>query len=163
VEAVRERGRGRLVDDAQDVEAGDLAGVLRRLALGVVEVRGHGDHRLRDRLAEISLGVCLELLEDHRADLRRGVLLALRLHGLVRPPSAFGMTVGSPPSSTAMHELVVPRSMPIVFAIWVVCLLLRKSESVYSRFLAAAARLGSAPCRRSCRGSISRIPPRSPT
>ena len=39
--------------------------------------------------------------------------------GVVRPPSAFGMTVGSPPSSTAMHELVVPRSMPIVFAMLV--------------------------------------------
>src|SRR3712207_5540428 len=36
--------------------------------------------------------------------------------GVVRPPSAFSMTVGSPPSSTAMQELVVPRSMPIVFA-----------------------------------------------
>ena len=38
--------------------------------------------------------------------------------GVVRPPSAFGMTVGSPPSSTAMHEFVVPRSMPMVFAMW---------------------------------------------
>jgi hypothetical protein len=37
--------------------------------------------------------------------------------GVVRPPSAFGITVGSPPSRTAMHELVVPRSMPIVLAI----------------------------------------------
>src|SRR3954447_13843223 len=36
--------------------------------------------------------------------------------GVVRPPSAFSMTVGSPPSRTAMHEFVVPRSMPIVFA-----------------------------------------------
>ena len=36
--------------------------------------------------------------------------------GVVRPPSAFGMTVDSPPSSTAMHEFVVPRSIPIVFA-----------------------------------------------
>ena len=36
--------------------------------------------------------------------------------GVVRPPSAFGMTVGSEPSSTAMQELVVPRSMPMVFA-----------------------------------------------
>ncbi len=32
--------------------------------------------------------------------------------GVVRPPSAFGMTVGSPPSMTAMHEFVVPRSIP---------------------------------------------------
>ena len=37
--------------------------------------------------------------------------------GVVRPPSAFSTTVGSPPSSTAMHELVVPRSIPIVFPI----------------------------------------------
>src|SRR3712207_1064004 len=36
--------------------------------------------------------------------------------GVVRPPSAFSMTVGSPPSRTAMHEFVVPRSMPMVLA-----------------------------------------------
>ena len=39
VEAVGERRRRRLVDDAQDVEAGDAAGVARRRALRVVEVR----------------------------------------------------------------------------------------------------------------------------
>jgi hypothetical protein len=37
--------------------------------------------------------------------------------GVVRPPSAFSMTVGSPPSRTAMHEFVVPRSMPMVLPI----------------------------------------------
>ncbi len=36
--------------------------------------------------------------------------------GVVRPPSALGMTVGSDPSSTAMQELVVPRSIPMVLA-----------------------------------------------
>src|SRR5918911_1834544 len=36
--------------------------------------------------------------------------------GVVRPPSAFSITVGSPPSRTAMHEFVVPRSMPMVLA-----------------------------------------------
>ena len=35
--------------------------------------------------------------------------------GVVRPPSAFSITVGSPPSSTAIQLLVVPRSIPIVF------------------------------------------------
>src|SRR5512143_3622890 len=37
--------------------------------------------------------------------------------GVVRNPSAFGMTLGSPPSITATHEFVVPRSIPIIFAI----------------------------------------------
>ena len=132
-----------------------------------------------DGLAQVGFGVGLELLQDHRGDLRRRVLLAAGLHarvavgagddlvgddrlllahlgllaahealdredvfcglvtawrlatvptrrspeavkattdGVVRPPSAFSMTVGSPPSSTAMHEFVVPRSMPMVFA-----------------------------------------------
>src|SRR5947208_13190861 len=32
--------------------------------------------------------------------------------GVVRPPSALGMTVGSPASRTLTTELVVPRSMP---------------------------------------------------
>src|SRR3954447_21605545 len=39
--------------------------------------------------------------------------------GGVRPPSAFSRTVGSPPSRTATHELVVPRSIPMVFAMLV--------------------------------------------
>src|SRR5436190_1144525 len=43
--------------------------------------------------------------------------------GVVRPPSAFSSTVASPPSSTATHELVVPRSIPIVFATYVLLLL----------------------------------------
>ena len=38
VHAVGERGGGRLVDDAKHFEPGDLAGVLGRLALGVVEI-----------------------------------------------------------------------------------------------------------------------------
>src|SRR5690606_33309801 len=37
--------------------------------------------------------------------------------GVVRPPSAFGMTTGSPPSITATTEFVVPSSMPMTFAI----------------------------------------------
>ena len=33
---------------------------------------------------------------------------------VVRPPSAFGMMVGCPPSITATTEFVVPRSMPMI-------------------------------------------------
>src|SRR5580698_6166978 len=36
--------------------------------------------------------------------------------GVVRPPSALGMTTGSPASKTLTTELVVPRSMPTAFA-----------------------------------------------
>jgi hypothetical protein len=39
------------------------------------------------------------------------------MDGVVRPPSEFSMTLGLEPSITATHELVVPRSMPMTFAI----------------------------------------------
>ena len=79
VEAVGQRRGGRLVDDAQDFEAGDLAGVLGRLALGVVEVGRDGDDRLGDLLAEVGLRRLLHLLQDEGGDLRRRVLLAAAL------------------------------------------------------------------------------------
>src|SRR4051812_43535527 len=37
--------------------------------------------------------------------------------GVVREPSALGTTVGWPPSTVAITELVVPRSIPTAFAI----------------------------------------------
>ena len=64
VEAVGERCRRRLVDDAQHLKAGDLAGVLGCLALSVVEVGGNGDDRLRHGLAELGFGGFLHLLQD---------------------------------------------------------------------------------------------------
>src|ERR1700744_5877395 len=66
--------------------------------------------------------------------------------GVVRPPSAFSMTVGSPPSSTAMHELVVPRSIPIVFPICVLLLLVRKNLSPSVADLGCGARTEGASC-----------------
>ena len=39
------------------------------------------------------------------------------IDGVVRAPSEFSSTFGVEPSMTATHELVVPRSMPITFAI----------------------------------------------
>ena len=50
IEAVGERARGRLVDDAQHFQAGDLAGVLGRLTLSIIEVCGNGDDGLIDLL-----------------------------------------------------------------------------------------------------------------
>ena len=71
VEAEGERGRGRLVDDALDIEPGDATCVLGGLALRVVEVRRDGDHRLGDFLAEIVLGGLLHLAQDLRRHLLR--------------------------------------------------------------------------------------------
>ena len=36
------------------------------------------------------------------------------MDGVVRSPSAFSMTFALPPSITATHELVVPRSIPMI-------------------------------------------------
>ena len=77
VEAVGEGGRRRLVDDAQHLEPGDLAGLLGGGALGVVEVGGHGDDGLVDGVAEERLGVPLQLLQDPGGDLLGLVGLAV--------------------------------------------------------------------------------------
>ncbi len=64
VETVGKRGRGRLVDDAQHFEAGDLAGVLGGLTLRVVEISGNGDDGLIDLLAEMGFRGLLHLLQN---------------------------------------------------------------------------------------------------
>jgi hypothetical protein len=40
------------------------------------------------------------------------------MEGVVLLPSALAITTGSPPSMTATQELVVPRSIPIIFPIF---------------------------------------------
>src|SRR6266446_387535 len=80
VQSVGQRSRRGLVDDAAHFQPGDAAGILGRLALGVVEVGRHGDDRLAHGLAEVVLGRPLQLLQDLRADLRRAPLLSLDLH-----------------------------------------------------------------------------------
>src|SRR5919199_4830604 len=49
---------------------------------------------------------------------RSPFLVNATTEGVVRAPSLFSNTTGSPPSITAMHELVVPRSIPRTLAIY---------------------------------------------
>ena len=61
VKSIGDGGSSRLVDDAEDLESGDGAGILGGLTLGVVEVCGDGDNGVGDLLAEVSLSGLLHL------------------------------------------------------------------------------------------------------
>ena len=74
IKSVGERGGRGFIHQAQDFEASHAARVFRRLALRVVEVCRHRDHGLRDRRAEVALGIALELAENVRRDFRGRVL-----------------------------------------------------------------------------------------
>ena len=77
VETVCQSSCRRLVDDTQDLEAGDLTGILGGLTLSVVEVCRDGDDGLRDRRANLLLSVVLQLLQDHCGDFLGRVVLAV--------------------------------------------------------------------------------------
>src|SRR5947208_13366708 len=66
--------------------------------------------------------------------------------GVVREPSEFAMTVGSPPSRTETTEFVVPRSIPTARAIVVVLHACSDAVSVWLWFcLGVAVVLGMLP------------------
>ena len=79
VEPVGERCGGRLVDDALDLEAGNLARVLGGLPLRVVEVGRDGDDGLADGRPQVGFRGALELHQDARRDLGRRIALAANL------------------------------------------------------------------------------------
>jgi len=71
------QGRGRrLVDDAQNVQAGDLARVFGRLTLRIVKVSRNRDDGVVDFFSQIIFRRLLHFGEDHRGNFRRGVILA---------------------------------------------------------------------------------------
>src|SRR5690606_15616613 len=59
-ETVGQGGRGRLVEDAEDLQPGELPGELGGLALGIGEVGRHGDDRAPNRQAQVAFGAALE-------------------------------------------------------------------------------------------------------
>ncbi|PVD38087.1 hypothetical protein C0Q70_00698 [Pomacea canaliculata] len=84
IQSVGQRGGCGFIDDAQDVEAGDVSCIFRGLSLGVVEVGRHGDDSILDTLTQIRLGRLFHLDQHHGADLfwckRLGLALVLHLY-----------------------------------------------------------------------------------
>ena len=75
VEAECKRCSGRLVDDALDVKAGNLACILGCLALGIIEICRNGDDSFRHLLAKVILSGLLHLLQGEGRDFLRAVFL----------------------------------------------------------------------------------------
>ena len=66
--------------------------------------------------------------------------LTATTEGKSRPPSALGITVGSPACITAAQQLVVPKSMPIILLI-VCCFLRIEVGKFFGSELAPSARM----------------------
>ncbi|KAF3068827.1 hypothetical protein CFAM422_007852 [Trichoderma lentiforme] len=75
LKTVGQGGSGRLVDDTEDVETGNLTGVLGALTLSIVEVSGNGNNGVLDGLRQVGLGGLLHLVEDKATNLGGRVLL----------------------------------------------------------------------------------------
>ena len=83
LEPVGQGGRGRLIDNALHIQAGDLAGILGGLSLRVIEVGGDGDYGFGHLFAKVILRGLPHLLEDHGRDFGRGIDLVLDLDGRI--------------------------------------------------------------------------------
>ena len=73
IEAVGQGCRGGLIEDPLNADPSQAAGIAGGLALGVVEVGRHGDHRRLHGFAEVGGGVITELAQHAGNQLFRGV------------------------------------------------------------------------------------------
>jgi len=75
-QAMRQRGGGRFVDQALDLEPRQPRRVERRLALGIAEIGGDGNYGVADRAAGLVVGVLLQRAQHQRRQFLRAVELA---------------------------------------------------------------------------------------
>ena len=115
VQAVGQRRRRGLVDQAQHFEAGDPRGIARGGARGIVEIGRHGDDGTLDRLLEGGFGPRAQRLQDLGRDLDRRARLAAdpQLHhvglagarlDLVGQHARHGVQVGGAAAHQALHR-----------------------------------------------------------
>mmetsp|Transcript_12209 Transcript_12209/g.25796 ORF Transcript_12209/g.25796 Transcript_12209/m.25796 type:complete len:150 (+) Transcript_12209:1381-1830(+) len=92
VKAIGKGRSGRLIDNAEHIEAADDSCILSGLPLRVVEVCGHSDDGIGHRHAQVRLSCFLHLLQHHGRDLLRvetlGVALELDLDHRLFPPAS---------------------------------------------------------------------------
>ncbi len=81
VEPIGDRGRGRLVQEPQDVQSREPCRVLGRLALRVVEICRHRDHGAEELAPERLLGTVAQHAQDLGRDLHRGARSGRSLDG----------------------------------------------------------------------------------
>ena len=74
VQSICNRSGGRLVDQAQHIQASQLRRILGGLALRVVKVRGHGDHRAVQVIVQTVLRPVTQRGQDISAHLHRRLL-----------------------------------------------------------------------------------------
>src|SRR6202166_4363365 len=70
VQAVSERRGGGLVDEAQDFQASDAAGVFGGFPPGIIEVGGNGDDRAIDRFSQKSLSPVSQFAQNEGGNFR---------------------------------------------------------------------------------------------
>ena len=83
VHAKRQCGGSRLVDDAFHVQTRDAARIFGGLALAVVKISRHGNHRFGYFFAQIGFGCLFHFTQHFGGNLRGRQLFALRFHPCV--------------------------------------------------------------------------------
>mmetsp|Transcript_110470 Transcript_110470/g.285577 ORF Transcript_110470/g.285577 Transcript_110470/m.285577 type:complete len:118 (+) Transcript_110470:693-1046(+) len=63
VKAIRHRTRGRFIDDTQNFQSSQLTCILRGLALSIIEMCGHRNHRIIDLFAQVILSCLLHVFQ----------------------------------------------------------------------------------------------------